>query len=167
MTWTAPAATRPNRLILDEERPTLQAFLDWHRSTLLYKCEGLTGEQLAERTVPPSDISLLGLIRHMTWVERLWFRRRFAGEATEDAYEKGADFAGTDPAEAEADYARFIEEIKHSDAAASAAPVDATFTFGGLQISLRLLYLHMIEEYARHLGHADLLRECVDGVTGE
>ena len=128
----------------------LQAFLDWHRATLLYKCQGLTGEQLAERAVPPSDLSLLGLVRHMTRVERTWFRQRFADEPVEDAYERKAVFTATDPARA----------------AAANAPLDATFTHNGETMSLRLIYLHMIEEYARHIGHADLLRERVDGTTG-
>jgi uncharacterized damage-inducible protein DinB len=149
------------------ERVMLQAFLDWHRATLLYKCQGLTGAQLAERTVPPSDLSLLGLVRHMTRVERAWFRQRFADESIPDAYESEAAFAATNPARAAADYARFTEELKLADAAAANAPLDATFTHNGDTMSLRMIYLHMIEEYARHLGHADLLRERIDGATGE
>ncbi len=148
------------------ERVLLQAFLDWHRATLLHKCAGLTGEQLAERAVPPSDLSLLGLIRHMTRVERAWFRQRFADEPVEDAYGREAAFTDTDPARAAADYARFTEECKLADAAAAHAPLDATCTHDGYTMSLRLIYLHMIEEYARHLGHADLLRERIDGATG-
>jgi uncharacterized damage-inducible protein DinB len=144
----------------------LQAFLDWHRATLLHKCAGLTGDQLAERAVPPSELSLLGLIRHLTRVERAWFRQRFADEPVEDAYGREEAFAATDPARAAADYARFTEECRLADAAAANAPLDATFTHGGKTMSLRLIYLHMIEEYARHLGHADLLRERVDGTTG-
>jgi uncharacterized damage-inducible protein DinB len=145
----------------------LQAFLDWHRATLLYKCQGLTGQQLAERAVPPSDLSLLGLIRHMTRVERSWFRQRFADEPVEDAYDSAAAFKETDPARAAADYARFTEECRLADTAAANAPLDATFTLRGETLSLRFVYLHMIEEYARHLGHADLLRERIDGTTGE
>ncbi len=144
----------------------LQAFLDWHRATLLHKCAGLTGERLAERAVPPSDLSLLGLIRHMTRVERVWFRQRFADEQIEDAYGRDEAFTETDPARAAADYARFTEEWRLADAAAANAPLDATFTHNGETMSLRLIYLHMIEEYARHIGHADLLRERVDGTTG-
>ena len=71
MTWTAPEVTRPEGPLTGGERVMLQAFLDWQRATLLYKCAGLTGEQLAERAVSPSDLSLLGLIRHLTRVERL------------------------------------------------------------------------------------------------
>lgn len=145
----------------------LQAFLDWHRATLLYKCQGLTGQQLAERSVPPSDLSLLGLIRHMTRVERTWFRQRFADESIEDPYGRDAAFTETNPARAAADYARYTEELKLADAAAANAPLDATFTHNGETMSLRLIYLHMIEEYARHLGHADLIRERIDGAVGE
>jgi uncharacterized damage-inducible protein DinB len=166
VTWTAPEVTRPEGPLTGSERVMLQAFLDWHRATLLHKCAGLTGEQLAERGVPPSDLSLLGLIRHMTRVERAWFRQRFADEPVEDAYDRVAAFVATDPARAAADYARFTEECKLADAAAANAPLDATFTHNGDTMSLRLIYLHMIEEYARHQGHADLLRERIDGTTG-
>jgi uncharacterized damage-inducible protein DinB len=147
----------------------LQAFLDWHRATLLYKCAGLTGEQLAERTVPPSALSLLGLVRHMTKVERAWFRRRFAGEPVDDPFgeDKTADFERGDPARAAADYARLTEEFKLVDAAVANASLDDEFVHNGESMSLRLIYLHLIEEYARHLGHADLLRERIDGATGE
>jgi Protein of unknown function (DUF664) len=167
MTWTAPIVTRDDGPLTGDERPMLQAFLDWHRATLLYKCQGLTGEQLAERAVPPSELSLLGLIRHLTRAERAWFRQRFADEPVEDAYGRDEAFQATDPARAAADYARYTEEIKRCDAAAANPPLDATFTHDGEAVSLRLIYLHMIEEYARHLGHADLLRERIDGTTGE
>jgi uncharacterized damage-inducible protein DinB len=167
VSWTAPEVTRPGGPWTGGERAMLQLFLDWQRATLLYKCQGLTGEQLAERAVPPSDLSLLGLIRHMTRVERAWFRQRFADEAVEDAYPGEAAFAATDPARAAADYARLTQEWKLADAAAANAPLDATFVHKGETMSLRALYLHMIEEYARHLGHADLLRERIDGATGE
>ena len=149
----------------------LQAFLDWQRATLLHKCAGLTGEELARRTVPPSALSLLGLIRHMTKVERSWFRKRFAGEPVDSPFgdDPDADFERADPARAAADYARLTEEFKLVDAAVANASLDDTFTHErtGEVMSLRMIYLHMIEEYARHLGHADLLREQIDGVTGE
>jgi uncharacterized damage-inducible protein DinB len=169
VTWKAPDVERPEGPLTGPERPMLQAFLDWHRATLLYKCAGLTGEQLAERTVPPSGLSLLGLIRHMTKVERAWFRQRFAGEPVDNPFgdDTDADFERTDPARAAADYARLTEEFKLADAAVAHASLDDTFTHRGELMSLRLIYLHMIEEYARHLGHADLLRERIDGATGE
>ena len=169
MTWKAPDVERPEGPLTGPERPMLQAFLDWQRATLLYKCAGLTGAELARRTVPPSSLSLLGLVRHMTRVERAWFRMRFAGEPV--GYPFGGDpeapFEQADPARAAADYARLTEEIKLADAAVANASLDDTFTHDGEVMSLRLIYLHMIEEYARHLGHADLLREQIDGATGE
>jgi uncharacterized damage-inducible protein DinB len=169
MTWEAPDVERPEGPLTGPERPMLQAFLDSQRSTLLYKCAGLTGEQLAERTVPPSGLSLLGLIRHMTKVERTWFRQRFAGEPVDHPFggDQTADFEHVDPARAAADYARLTEEFRHADAAVANASLDDTFTHNDEIMSLRLIYLHMIEEYARHLGHADLLRERIDGATGE
>ena len=169
MTWKAPDVERPGGPTAGPERPLLQAVLDWHRATLLYKCAGLTGEQLAERTVPPSDLSLLGLVRHMTKVERTWFRQRFAGEPVDNVFgdDKTAEFTRTDPARAAADYARLTEEFKLADAAVANASLDDTFTHNGELMSLRLIYLHMIEEYARHIGHADFLREQIDGATGE
>jgi hypothetical protein len=149
------------------ERASLQFFLDWQRATLLFKCAGLTGDQLAERMLPPSDLSLLGLIRHLTDVERAWFRRRFADEPVEDAYGIQLAWQATDPKRAAADYARLTEEFKLADAAAENAPLEAAFSHNGEALSLRFIYLHMIEEYARHNGHADLLRERIDGATGE
>src|SRR6202012_42618 len=100
VTWKAPEVERSEGPLTGGERPMLQAFLNWQRATLLYKCAGLTGEQLAERGVPPSDLSLLGLVRHMTRVERAWFRQRFADEHVEDAYGIDAAFKDTDPARA-------------------------------------------------------------------
>jgi len=169
VTWKAPDVERPEGPLTGPERPMLQAFLDWQRATLLHKCAGLTGEQLAGRTVPPSGLSLLGLIRHMTNVERTWFRQRFAGEPVDHPFggDQTADFERTDPARAAADYARLTEEFRLADAAVANASLDDTFTHDDETMSLRLIYLHMIEEYARHLGHADLLREQIDGATGE
>jgi uncharacterized damage-inducible protein DinB len=146
----------------------LRAMLDWHRATLLHKCAGLTGEQLAGNSVPPSELCLLGLIRHMTKTERVWFRTRFAGEPVGNPFGENwnADLEEIDPARAAADYARLTEEFKLADAAVTNASLDDTFEHQGEPMSLRMIYLHMIAEYARHLGHADLLRERIDGTTG-
>jgi uncharacterized damage-inducible protein DinB len=170
MTWTAPAVTRPEGSLVADERAMLEGFLAWYRSTLIYKCAGLSGEQLAEQPVPPSNLSLLGLLRHMAKVERTWFRQRFAGEQVGPMYDpargKDTDFEDLDPARAEDAYARLLEEWRLADAAAAGASLDDTFTHLDEVHSLRLVYVHMIGEYARHVGHADLLRERVDGVTG-
>jgi uncharacterized damage-inducible protein DinB len=169
MTWKAPDVERPGGPTAAPERVLLQGVLDWHRATLLYKCAGLTGEQLAEHPVPTSGLTLLGLIRHMTKVERTWFRTRFAGEPVGNPFGENlaADFEDQDPARAAADYARLTEEFKLVDAAVANARLDDTFDHRGELMSLRMIYLHMIEEYARHNGHADLLREAIDGSTGE
>jgi uncharacterized damage-inducible protein DinB len=149
----------------------LRGLLDWHRSTLLFKCAGLSGEQLAQAPIAQSNLSLLGLIRHLAKVERIWFRRHFRGEQIDDLYSTpdrpDADFEDGDPAQAEADYARLLAEQELARQAVSGASLDATFIApGGDEISLRLVFNHMIAEYARHNGHADLIRQCVDGVTG-
>jgi uncharacterized damage-inducible protein DinB len=148
----------------------LEAYLPDQRATLLSICAGLTGEQLAQRSAPPSTLSLLGIVRHLAKVERVWFRQRVAGEAIEPMYAtdrgKDTDFDDTDATAAEADFARFEEEIRLADAAAAALSLDHTFVLRGERYSLRMVYLHMIAEYARHNGHADLLRERIDGTTG-
>jgi uncharacterized damage-inducible protein DinB len=155
-----------------DERTMLDSWLDWHRSTLVWKCAGLTGEQLVEQGSPPSNLSLLGLVRHMADVERSWFRSRFAGEAVTPIYLRedapDAAFEEADPEWAEQDFARLADEQAASRRAVAGASLDDTFQHprhGTMQ--LRWIYVHMIEEYARHNGHADLLREAVDGVTGD
>jgi hypothetical protein len=103
MGWTAPRVYRADEPFAAGERPMLEGFLDWGRASLLRKCEGLTREQLAIRACPPSGLSLVGLIRHMTNVERNWFRRRFGGQELPAPYTEGADFAGADGAFAKED----------------------------------------------------------------
>ncbi|MBO0708575.1 MAG: DinB family protein [Candidatus Dormibacteraeota bacterium] len=154
-----------------DERATLTAFLDYHRATLAWKCEGLTGEQLRQRAVPPSTLSLLGLVRHLAEVERGWFRRGFAGEELGILYctdeDPDADFERVDDAPVDDAFATWREECERSRAIVAAAPsLDATFGTRSRR-SLRWLLCHLIEEYARHNGHADLLRERLDGATGE
>jgi uncharacterized damage-inducible protein DinB len=171
MTWTAPAVTRVGGSLVAPEPEMLRGLLDWHRLTLLLKCAGLSGEQLAQAPIAQSNLCLLGLIRHLAKVERIWFRRRFRGERIDNLYSTperpDADFEDVDPARAEADYARLLAEQEMARQAVSGASLDATFTDpDGEKISLRLVFNHMIAEYARHNGHADLLRQCVDGVTG-
>ncbi|WP_031087104.1 DinB family protein [Streptomyces sp. NRRL WC-3549] len=170
MTWTAPEVTRTTGPLTGGERETLTGFLAFYRSTLLHKCAGLTGRQLAEVTAPPSNLTLLGLVRHMAKVERIWFRLGFAGLDLPPMYEpakgKDADFEDLAPDRAEHDYARLVEEMRLADEAVSGAALDDTFTWRGTVHSLRMAHIHMIAEYARHVGHADLLRERLDGATG-
>jgi uncharacterized damage-inducible protein DinB len=153
-----------------DDRPILEGYLQWERATLLNICAGLTGEQLAARPLSSSNLSLLGLVRHLAKVERIWFRQRAGGEDSEGMYDpargKDADFNDLDPAEAEAAVARLQEEWALADNAVAKMPFDGTFDVSGGAFSLRMTYIHMINEYARHNGHADLLRESIDGVAG-
>jgi uncharacterized damage-inducible protein DinB len=173
MNWTAPQGTRDHAPTTGDERTLLDGWLDHHRQTLLLKCAGLTPEQLTARAVEPSSLSLLGLVRHMAEVERGWFRRGFAGEPLPLLYcdqetNPDGDFDDIDPARARADFDAFTEEVELARAAAAGHSLEETFLNPRRQaeVSLRWVYLHMIEEYARHNGHADLLRERIDGVTG-
>jgi uncharacterized damage-inducible protein DinB len=172
VSWTAPDITRTDETIAAGERATLEGFLEWYRATLLGKCAGLSADQLATRAVPPSNLSLLGLVRHMAEVERSWFRRRFAGEDVARVYvsEATADAALDEvhPQTAEADFAVFAAELEACRAAAAGHSLEETFAHPRAgEMSLRWIYAHMIEEYARHCGHADLIRECIDGTVGQ
>jgi hypothetical protein len=169
--WRAPEVARVDDLASAPEREALEIWLAWHRSTLLFKCQGLTGGQLCERSVPPSSMSLLGLVRHMAFVERTWFRIRFGRQDLEPMFGKeqgpDADFNGTDAERAAGDFAAYRAECGLADEAARGHSLDETFELRGETLDLRWIYIHMIEEYARHNGHADLLRERIDGVTGD
>lgn len=173
MSWTAPQVTRDDPPQVGDERATLDGFLDYHRQTLMWKCSGLSAEELRMRNIEPSTMSLLGLVRHMTDVERSWFRRRIAGEDIDLLYSNEADwdgdFNGVDDADAEADFARYQSELDAVRAAVKSRSLDDTFVHPRIkeELSVRWVYVHMIEEYARHNGHADLLRERIDGETGE
>jgi uncharacterized damage-inducible protein DinB len=172
MPWTAPQSTREDAPYISGERQMLEGWLDFHRQTLLTKCSGLTAGQLRQRAAPPSSLSLLGLVRHMAEVERAWFRRRVAGEDAGFLYSSEADpdgeFDHVDTADAEQDFATYRREVDLARQAAAARDLDETFfhSHRRAEMSVRWVYLHMIEEYARHNGHADLLRERIDGVTG-
>jgi len=153
----------------------LAGWLEHHRAILVWKCEGLTDEQLRQRAVPPSSLSLLGLIRHMTDVERCWFRQILLGEDVPGLYgteeDPDADFNDVDGTDAAAAFSAFEKECdvtRQVVAAASDLDVlsEERSQRTGEQFSLRWIITHMIEEYARHNGHADLLRERIDGTTG-
>ncbi|MEU0661788.1 DUF664 domain-containing protein [Streptomyces lavendulocolor] len=155
----------------DGERATLHDFLTNFRLTLRMKCEGLDPEQLARRSVPPSTMSLLGLVRHLAEVERDW--RNWVIDADAEALPKlygrrDADFdeAVAEQSAVEAAYADLEREQAATDAALAAFP-DLGASVGKERIVLRELLVHRVEEYARHCGHADLLRECVDGRVGQ
>ncbi|WP_030671596.1 DinB family protein [Streptomyces sp. NRRL B-1347] len=151
----------------DGELATLQDFLTNYRFTLRMKCEGLDAEQLARRSVPPSTMSLLGLVRHLAEVERDW--RGWLGDPVPKLYGvRDGDFDGAvaDQAVVDAAYADLEREQAETDAAL-AAYQDLGERVGKDDISIRELLVHRVEEYARHCGHADLLRECVDGRVGQ
>jgi hypothetical protein len=174
MTWTAPAVTRREPDRINGERVSLQQWLDYHRATLLMKCAGLTADQLKQRSVPPSRLSLLGLVRHMTEVERWWFRMHAAQEEIGFPYDPdgvGLDFDALDTADAAANLEAFTAECAACDGAVKNKALDDTVPSRGdhpeRTRDIRWIYVHMIEEYARHNGHADLIREAVDGATGD
>ena len=171
MTWTVPTPSPADGPMTGDDRPILEGYLNYQRSTLLNICAGLTGEQLARRPIPSSNLSLLGLIRHLAKVERTWFRQRAARQPVPPMYDpargKDADFNDAVAAEAETDIARLQEEWRLADQAAAGLDFDDTLDTGhGDTFSVRMMYVHLIGEYARHNGHADLLREAIDGVTG-
>jgi uncharacterized damage-inducible protein DinB len=163
--------TRPPRVA--DEGTMLEAWLDYHRGTLLWKCEGLSERELKARSAAPSSLSLLGLVRHMSEVERGWFRQVFAREDVADVYctdeQPEAEFDLVDDADAEADLATYRAEVQTCRAVTAGRLLDETVIRprDGKEFSLRWIYLHMIEEYARHNGHADLLRERIDGAVGD
>jgi hypothetical protein len=154
-----------------DERTMYQGWLDFHRGTLLWKGAGLTDDQLKTASVRPSSMTLLGLLRHMAEVERWWFRVKAAGLTLPDLYTPGddedGDFDNVSDAVVEQDVATFTAECLAADEAVRAMSLDDTFDGRNGPISLRWVYVHMIEEYARHNGHADLLRERIDGATGD
>ena len=173
-TWTASPVARVEPALVADERTGLEQWLDFHRATLLTKCTGLTSAQLKMRAVPPSRLSLLGLVRHMVEVERWWFRMHAAGEDLPLPYDPdgvGLDFEEVEGADAEADLAAFVRECQAARAAVAGRSLDDVVPSRGdrpeRERDIRWIYVHMIEEYARHNGHADLLREAIDGSTGD
>lgn len=176
--WTAPAVERTEPERIAGERDSLDQWLDFHRTTLLSKCSGLTAEQLKLRAVEPSALSLLGLVRHMADVERWWFSMHAAErDEAEIGYPFGtddrpdADFEDVDDADAAADLDVFTVECARSRAAVATMHLDHVVLSRGdhpeRTRDIRWIFVHMIEEYARHNGHADLIRERIDGVTGD
>ena len=146
-----------------------------YRLTLGMKCEGLAPEQLATRSVPPSTLSLLGLVRHLARVEHHWFYRVLRGHSdiprlywTEEDRDLDFNAALPDPAVVDDAFTTWRQQVADADAWLDEGPdLDAiVVTPRGEEASVRDILIHMIEEYARHCGHADLLRECIDGRTG-
>ena len=156
------------------ERDTLTGYLRDYRLTLELKCAGLDAAGMACRSVPPSNLSLLGLVRHLTDVERNWFRRVLAGQDVgwrfrrDDDRDAAFEEAAADPRLVDDAWAAWREEVRFAERFAGEAPdLEVTGTYRAGIISLREVLVHMIEEYARHMGHADLLRERIDGRVGQ
>lgn len=170
MIWTSPAPTPADGPLVGDDRPILEGMLAWHRTTLLNICAGLSAEQLASRPIASTNLSLLGLVRHMAKVERIWFRKRAAHEDVEHLHHFEArddtDFNHIDPADAPDAVEQLKDEWTLADAAVRDLDFDHEVMSHDEPMSLRMVYVHMIGEYARHNGHADLLREAIDGVTG-
>ncbi|HUI03740.1 MAG TPA: DinB family protein [Acidimicrobiales bacterium] len=153
------------------ERAMLEGWLEFHRVTLLLKCEGLDDAQRKERPVPTSKLSLHGLVRHMAEVERNWFRRVLVPEPDlraiwVDPANEDAELHPLDDADWESDLATWQGECEAGRGVAARFGLDDTGLRHGEPCSLRWIYNHMVEEYARHNGHADLIRELVDGAVG-
>ncbi|GAB2465422.1 DinB family protein [Jatrophihabitans fulvus] len=169
MSWTVPSSTEPGGATTGDERAILLGYHRWQRTALLRICAGLTAEQLASRPLASTALSLQGLIRHYAKVERIWLRTRVAGQDVPPLLGGAgdpADFDDTDPARAESEVAALQQEWRDADAAVAHVPLDHEIVVHGETLSLRMVYVHLIGEYARHNGHADLLREAIDGVTG-
>jgi uncharacterized damage-inducible protein DinB len=164
-----PRRTEPPYVL--PERAMLEQWLEFHRTTLLLKCEGLDDAGRKARPVPTSKLSLHGLVRHMAEVERNWFRRALLKETDAppiwfDPAIDDSELVPLDDADWDADLAAWHEECDASRAAAAERGLDDTGIRRGEPCSLRWIYHHMVEEYARHNGHADLIREMVDGSVG-
>lgn len=154
-----------------DERPTLLSFLQWQRDTLARKCAGLNAEQLRQRSAAPSTLSLLGLVRHLTDVERGWFRRTLDQEDVDDMYSTESnpegDFNDVDDADPAEALASWRSEIERADQVIARHHLDDEVSQRtGRRVTMRWILVHMVEEYSRHNGHADLLRERIDGATG-
>jgi hypothetical protein len=164
--------SRPALPLVGDEREILTVFLDWQRQTFELKCTGVPAACLSDRGVPPSTMSLHGILRHLSGVERWWFRQQFAGEDIPMLYytddDPDQDF---DSLDGDVDVAFEVwraECARAREIVAAATSLDQTGIHRqtGKPVSLRRIVVHMIAEYARHNGHADLLRERIDGATG-
>jgi uncharacterized damage-inducible protein DinB len=166
---TDPRRTEPSFVL--PERDMYEGWLEFHRMTLLLKCEGVDNAGRKARPVATSRLSLHGLVRHMAEVERIWFRRVLETEPETppiwlDPAVEDSELVPLDDADWANDVAAWQAECEHSRAAAAAHNLDDTGLRRGQPCSLRWIYAHMVEEYARHNGHADLIRELVDGAVG-
>ncbi len=158
--------------LVGDEREVLTTYLDYHRRTFELKCEGVPLDRLSERAVPPSGLTLHGLARHLAGVERWWFRIQFAGEDLDLLYyaddDPNMDFdrLDGDPLAVLAAWRAECDASRRIVAATESLDATGTHALTGNPVSLRRVLVLMIAEYARHNGHADLLRERIDGAVG-
>ena len=171
----AVAVTRDNRTgppSFGSEREMLRDFLDYQRATLAMKCDGLSDEQLRQQSMPPSTLSLLGLVRHLAEVERAWFRRVFEDNDAPMVWSDTADFQAAYDASASTRaqaFAAWDAEVQNSrriERDAESLDLAGYQPRWGEQVSLRMVLVHVLLEYGRHNGHADFLREGIDGIVG-
>lgn len=168
--WASPENDPRSEGGFTGERATLVGYLRDQRLTLELKCSGLDPAGLAQQSVPPSDLSLLGLVRHMANVERSWFRRRLSGQEVPQLYrteaDRDGDFTGAvaDPEVVAEAFATWHAEIAYAEEFTETTDLEFAGPQGDV---LREVLVHMIEEYARHNGHADLIRERIDGRVGQ
>ncbi|MGE9807554.1 DinB family protein [Janibacter sp. G1551] len=173
--WTDPSSDPRTEIPQGRgERAVLAEYLDRYRMTFELKCEGLAPEQLATRSVPPSTVSLLGLVRHLARVEHSWTRRVLEGRGDlSRLYRTDADpdldFHGAkgDEATVADAWSTWHGEVAHAREVYAGLDLDEPVDVHGEEVETRDIIVHLIEEYARHCGHADLLRECIDGRTGQ
>ena len=173
--WVDPEDDpRETGVIPRGEKAVVVGYLRAYRQTFEMKCEGLDAEQLARRSVPPSTLSLLGLLRHLAKVEHSWFRRRLDGQDLPRLYwseeDRDLDFNGAvaDPAVVEEAWESWRREVAFAEAYLEGIDdFGRTVDLDDEEVEVRDIIVHMVEEYARHAGHADLLRECIDGRTGQ
>lgn len=163
---------RPEPPLSGTERDTLRAYLDYHRATLAMKCEGLTDDQLRQQSMPPSTLSLLGLVRHMAEVERAWFRRVFEDDEAPMVWSDEIDFQAAYDARASTRDEAFtaweaeVENSRRIEREAASLDQPGFQPRWRQEVSLRMVMVHVLLEYGRHNGHADFLREGVDGTVG-
>ncbi|WP_405878938.1 DinB family protein [Streptomyces sp. NBC_01136] len=170
MTATLPDG-RPVPLLTGPEHPMLESWLAFHRATLELKCADLDDTQVRTASAAPSELTLLGLVQHLAEVERNWFQRVFDATELPPVYGEESGYALTPERGLEEALAVWRREIARGQDVCAGRSLDdigriPDGPMGGLEVSLRWVYVHMIEEYARHNGHADIVRERIDGLTG-
>jgi len=162
--------TRVDPPEIADERSMLVSWLAYHRATVRVKCDGLSDEQMRQRSVPPANLSPLGMVRHLAEVEAFWWREVVEGESYSvycDEANRDGDFDFPDDADVTAAWSTWEAQCAHGDEVLATRLLDDEVVERDSPNSIRWIMVHLIEEYARHNGHLDLLRQCIDGTTGE